>query len=96
MTDTVHFWDNDNCTGEHQALTGSWLDLRDLPKGPLDFGNWNDEIRSIRVDSGRWRFFEHDHFHGAYVTLGPGTYNNATEMKFPANTISSIEHNPPQ
>jgi hypothetical protein len=53
--------------------------------------NWNDEISSIIVTRGRFRFFEHVEFGGAWKELGPGRYPWCPDVGIPDNTISSIE-----
>ena len=36
---------------------------------------FNDEISSIEIESGRWRFYEHANFQGRSFIVGPGKYN---------------------
>ncbi len=38
------------------------------------FGTWNDQISSIHVVAGIWEFFEHSHYQGAVMKVGPGGY----------------------
>jgi hypothetical protein len=95
----IRFFNQVNCGGYWEDLTGNWPDLRKLKNDKL--GNWNDEIQSVKIYSGRWRFFEHVGFKGASTTLEhfgpePLVLNNHPEMKINGwDGISSIEINPP-
>jgi hypothetical protein len=42
--------------------------------------DWNDEISSIIVHSGTWRFYEDVDYGGAYIDLGPGYHNDLHAM----------------
>jgi len=37
--------------------------------------NANDQISSVRVNSGQWRFYEHANYQGESFVLGTGTWN---------------------
>lgn len=37
--------------------------------------DWNDQISSMIVHSGTWRFYEHINFGGAHFDRGPGHHN---------------------
>jgi hypothetical protein len=50
---------------------------------------FNDKIRSIRVDSGIWQFYRDDHFQTQINTLYPGHYGHLSPNA--DNVISSFK-----
>jgi hypothetical protein len=53
-------------------------------------GWWNDKISSIVIYRGRWRFYQHWHYEGAYWDLGPGQYPWVEAANIPNDIISSF------
>lgn len=55
---------------------------------------WNDQISSIIVVSGTWRFFEDSQTGapvGGHWDLGPGWYSWVEDLGIPNDTISAFE-----
>lgn len=50
--------------------------------------NANDQISSVKINSGRWRFYEHANYKGASFVRGPGRWNVPSNFN---DRISSIE-----
>lgn len=50
--------------------------------------NANDQISSVRVNSGLWRFYEHANYKGASFVLGRGEWNVPSNFN---DRISSID-----
>jgi hypothetical protein len=74
-------FDNQGLLGDHIHIFG---DVGDL-------GKWNNSISSMVILSGRWEFFDEEHFKGTKMgELGPGTYLNVKDKGFKDNSISSI------
>lgn len=53
---------------------------------------WNDQISSIIVIRGRWRFFMDSYGNGQHVDLGPGRYHNEQAIGLPNDSISSFTY----
>ncbi|MEH2289033.1 beta/gamma crystallin-related protein [Nostoc sp.] len=51
-----------------------------IGKGRLS-ASANDEISSIRITEGRWKFYEDANYKGAAIDFGPGNYD-LTSYKF--------------
>jgi hypothetical protein len=90
MAECVIYTD-ENFTGESLQVFDNIPNLTNHRHGFGGAGNWNDEISSIVVHSGTFRFFEHVDFGGAYKDLGPGRYPSSVYIGLTDNTISSIE-----
>jgi len=50
--------------------------------------NANDQISSVKVNSGQWRFYEHADYQGASFVLGRGAWNVPSNFN---DQISSID-----
>lgn len=87
----LRFYIDGNFEGEWFHTDRSIEDLTSSNRGLGGFENWNDEISSIQIESGRWRFFEHVRFQGLFVDLGPGSYPWVPDVGIPDNWISSIQ-----
>ena len=61
----VAFWDW-HLEGERVRLA---------PYVPYVGDHWNDQISSIRIYQGIWRFYIDANFEGGMMELGPGTYS---------------------
>jgi Beta/Gamma crystallin len=59
------YWDSD-FHGEARRLRGNASYVVD---------RWNDQISSIAIYSGVWRFYRDAGFEGDYLELGPGNYS---------------------
>lgn len=53
-------------------------------------GWWNDRISSIVVVCGTWRLYEHWHFEGRYLDLGPGCCRRLDDTGAQTDFISSF------
>jgi hypothetical protein len=80
---------DENFSGDSMDVSDNIWDLQNHHRGLA--GNWNDEISSIRVHDGTFRFFEHVNFKGAWRDLSKGEYSNSAAIGLLDNTISSIE-----
>jgi CPA1 family monovalent cation:H+ antiporter len=80
-------YDGPNFTGNKLELDGDERDLTNVGRGFLGGQNWNDVIKSIEINSGRWQFFRHVQFDGTCWELGEGSYNGTG---FEPNQVSSI------
>jgi hypothetical protein len=58
------YWDSD-FQGESRHLSGNTSYVGD---------RWNDQISSIAIYSGVWRFYRDAGYRGGYLELGPGRY----------------------
>lgn len=79
-----------NFDGPGHVLTKSVADFRTLSLG-LPGENWNDEVSSIRIASGVWRFYEHINFQGTHCELGPGEYGSIWQHGIANDSISSAQ-----
>lgn len=79
-----------NFTGDRLGVAGNIPNLKTVNRGGW-FEDWNDEISSIIIYSGRFRFFEHVDFGGQSWELGPGEYPWVSDQGIFDNCISSIE-----
>ncbi|QDV51551.1 beta/gamma crystallin-related protein [Gimesia fumaroli] len=52
---------------------------------------WNDKISSIVIYRGRWRFYQHSEYRGAYWDLGVGQYRWVEDANIPNDIISSFK-----
>jgi hypothetical protein len=59
------YWDS-NFRGEARHVRGNASYVGD---------HWNDQISSIAIYSGVWRFYRDAGFRGDYLELGPGNYS---------------------
>ena len=67
------FWDID--FGGASAITSlNWYYVGDY---------WNDQISSIVVVQGKWRFYEHWHYEGRYWDSGVGYYRWVMDVGIP-------------
>ena len=74
-------YDKDGLLGDHIHIFGNTADL----------GKWNNSISSMVILSGRWEFFDGEHFKGTKMNeLGPGVYLRAQDHGIKDNSISSI------
>lgn len=88
---TIKFYDEINFQGNWKEFHGSIGDLTNVHRVPG--GNWNDELQSFEVISGRWRLFEHVGFGGLGTQeFGPNTrIANCVDAGFPNKWVSSIQ-----
>ena len=63
----VTVYEDPDYTGARWSTTNGWEVIG---------WEFNDKIRSIRVDSGIWQFYRADHFQGQIETLYPGHYRH--------------------
>jgi hypothetical protein len=74
-------YDKDGLLGDHIHIFGNVPDL----------GKWNNSISSMVILSGRWEFFDKEHFQGQKMgELGPGMYLRVQDHGLKDNSISSI------
>jgi hypothetical protein len=74
-------YDKDGLLGDHIHIFGNTEDL----------GKWNNSISSMVILSGRWEFFDEEHFKGTKMTeLGPGIYLRVHDHGLKDNSISSM------
>jgi hypothetical protein len=74
-------FDKEGLLGDHIHIFGNTTDL----------GKWDNSISSMVILSGRWEFFDDEHFKGTKMNeLGPGTYLNVKDHGLKDNSISSI------
>ena len=52
--------------------------------------SWNDQISSIKVLSGNWRFYQDANYKGPFWDLEPGDYNWVEDEGIPNDVISSF------
>ena len=78
--------------GYSKIFRGSVDDLRnEHGRAFYGLGNWNDEIQSFRIVSGRWVFYEGLAYAGAATrAFGPGNYGDERAHGIPPAWISSI------
>jgi hypothetical protein len=75
----VTVYEDPDFTGARWTTTNGWEVIG---------WEFNDKIRSIRVDSGIWQFFRDDHFKSQIETLYPGHYGHLKPNS--DNVISSF------
>lgn len=88
VPECVLFWhDNFQSPDDHPAWT--------IYTGYYYLGDdWNDQVSSLIIKSGTWKFYKHANFNAGYtdgpweVQLGPGSYPN---IPFPNDELSSVE-----
>jgi hypothetical protein len=75
-------YDKEGLLGDHIHIFGNTTDL----------GKWNNSISSMVILSGRWEFFDEEHFKGTKMhELGPGIYLRVQDHGIKDNSISSIQ-----
>lgn len=80
----------ENYSGNSQGLHQDEPNLQNL-SGRFPQNNWDDEISSIKIIAGVWRFFEQANYQGLYKDLGPGMYPDVTKIGISDNSISSAK-----
>ena len=74
-------YDKEGLLGDHIHIFGNTENL----------GKWNNSISSMVILSGRWEFFDGEHYKGTKMTeLGPGVYLRVQDHGLKDNSISSI------
>jgi len=63
----VTVYEDPDFTGARWSTTNGWEVIG---------WEFNDKVRSIRVESGIWQFFRDDHFQNEIETLYPGHYGH--------------------
>jgi hypothetical protein len=69
-----------NFEGDSYQVVDNIEDLTKAHRGLGGRGNWNDETSSIKVLSGKFRFFEDIRFAGHYVDLTVGEYSSVVDV----------------
>ena len=76
---------------EHAGFRGKELAL-ESSTSHLRSSNFNDKASSVKVQSGRWRLWEHFNFTGKSYQVGPGDYDSGIIREEIGNDdISSVE-----
>lgn len=83
MLPQVQIYEHINFGGHNEITSLNWYYVGDW---------WNDKISSVVIYSGRWRFYEHWHYQGAYWDLGPGQYSWVEAVGIPNDIISSFKY----
>lgn len=78
----VQIYQHINFGGHNEVTSLNWYYVGDW---------WNDEISSIVIYSGRWRFYQHAYYQGAYWDLSPGQYPWVEDANIPNDIISSFK-----
>jgi hypothetical protein len=86
-------WDDVDYRGKGMETGRSINDLTSVGKDISPFSNWNDEICSWEVISGRWRFYENVNYGGLATKeySGGDKVRSCPDAGFPNNWISSIQ-----
>ena len=82
-TRAICLFQHGNYQGRMLVLYGSHSNLP-----AVDF---NDHISSVLITGGKWRLYEHTHFIGRSVSLGPGEYPSIHGLRIGGDTVSSLK-----
>ena len=93
---SITIYQDSEFKGEKATIDKEIADLNKVKMGAD--GNFNDQISSIKIKKGTWKFFEHNGFNkdekwkdGKEWELAPGEYNDLKSKGIDNDSISSFK-----